>query len=151
MNHLIEEANVNAFNLSLELERAVIEHRLQDDEKLYVTGDGYFPFWIHILKKQRYIGFATYVMFRESTTALQRLELANQFNKDTYLSSAHVDMDMLKINHVLTYRNGILTETLIRGCRQFSAGIELFITESDPDYQVLMRLSESSSSETNNE
>lgn len=151
MNQLIEEANINVVNVSLELERAVIDHTLQDDEKLYVTEDGYFPFWIHILKKQRYIGFATYVMFRESTTALQRLELANQFNKDTYLSSAHVDEDMLKINHVLTYRNGILTETLIRGCRQFSASIELFITESDPDYQVLMRLSESSSSETSNE
>lgn len=142
MNRLIEEINVTAVNLSLELERAVIEHKLQEDEGIYVTEDGWFPFWIRILKSNGFIGFTTYLMLRKNSTTLQRLELANQFNSDTYMSSAYVVEDMLKIDHVLSYRNGMLSETLIRACRQYSGGIGLFITEHDPNYQVLMRLTE---------
>ena len=142
MNRLIEEINVTAVNLSLELERAVIEHKLQEDEGIYVTEDGWFPFWINILKSKGFIGFTTYLMLRKNSTTLQRLELANQFNCDTYMSSAYVVENMLKIDHVLSYRNGMLSETLIRACRQYSGGIGLFIAEHDPNYQVLMRLTE---------
>jgi hypothetical protein len=143
MNNLIEETNVTIVNLSLELERAVIEHTLQDDESIYVTEDNFFPFWIKILKGQGFVGFTTYAMFREGSTTLQRLELVNALNKDTYLSSAYADDDMLRIEHCISYRNGILSEALIRGCRQFSGGIKLFISEYDPEYQILMRLTES--------
>lgn len=143
MNRLIEEIDVSIVNLSLELELAVIEHCLQEDRKLYVIEQNFFPFWIQILKTPCFVGFTTYLMFRENTTLLQRLELANQFNQDTYMSSAHVEKDMLKIEHVLTYKNGILSETFIRGCRQYSGGISLFISEYDPCYKVLTRLTES--------
>jgi len=143
MNRLIEEIDVLIVNLSLELERAVIEHRLQEDEKLYVIEQNFFPFWVQILKTPCFVGFTTYLMFRKNTTLLQRLELANQFNQDTYMSSAHVVENMLRIEHVLTYKNGILSETFIRGCRQYSGGISLFISEYDPDYKVLKRLTES--------
>ena len=143
MNRLIEETDVSIVNLSLELERAVIEHRLQEDEKLYVIEQNFFPFWVQILKTPCFVSFTTYLMFRENTTLLQRLELTNQFNQDTYMSSAHVVQNMLRIEHVLTYKNGILSETFIRGCRQYSGGISLFISEYDPDYKLLMQLTES--------
>lgn len=143
MNRLIEEIDVTIVNLSLELERAVIEHRLQEDEKLYVIEDNFFPFWLQILKTPSFVGFTTYLMFRKNSTLVQRLELVNRFNQDTYMSSAYVVEDMLRIEHVLTFKNGILSETLIRGCRQFSGGIGLFISEYDPNYQILMRLTES--------
>lgn len=142
MNKLIEEINVTIVNLSLELEQAVIEHTLQDDESIYVTEDNFFPFWIKILKGQGFVGFTTYLMFRESSTILERLTVVNEFNKDTYLSSAYAVDDVLRIEHCISYRNGILSEALIRGCRQFSGGIKLFISEYDPDFKILMRLNE---------
>lgn len=151
MNDLIEESDINAVNLSLYLERAVIDHKLEDDEGIYVNETSWFPFWIRILKKPGLIGFVTYINFRKSSKRLQRLELANEFNRETYMSTAFVEGDVLKMTHVINYRNGLLTETLIRSCRQYSGGISLAIDEFDPDYKILMRLTETESVEEENE
>lgn len=142
MSDFIEEADVNSVTLSLHLERAVVQHKLQDNADIYVTEDDWFPFWISILKKPGFVGFVTYINFRKSSSRLQRLELANEFNRETYMSAAFVEDDVLKITHVISYRDGLLTETLIRACRQFSGGIGLAIDEFDPDYKILMRLME---------
>ncbi|WP_041376832.1 YbjN domain-containing protein [Polaromonas naphthalenivorans] len=140
MSDFIPESDVTPVTLSLHLERAVVQHRLEDDEAIYVTEDDWIPFWIRILKKPGFVGFVTYFNFRKSSTSLQRLELANEFNRETYMSSAFVKDDILKITHVISYRDGLLTETLIRACRQFSGGISLAIDEFDPEYKILMRL-----------
>ena len=44
MSNFIDESNVTPITLSLELEAAVIEHKLEDDEGIYVTEDGFFRF-----------------------------------------------------------------------------------------------------------
>ena len=142
MSNLIDEKNVTPITLSLELEAAVIEHKLEEDEVIYVTEGGFFPFWIRVLKNSGYVGFSTYIMFRESSTHLERLELANRFNKRNYITTNYVDGDKLIIDHVFCYRSGILKETFIRGCRQYSSAICNSISDIDPDYMVLMPLSE---------
>ena len=50
MSNLIEEKDVTAVHLAVELEQAVVQHVLQDDESIYVTEDGWFPFWIRVQK-----------------------------------------------------------------------------------------------------
>lgn len=151
MSNLIEEKDVTSVTLSLELEVAVLEHKLEQDEAIYVTESGFFPCWIRVLKSSGYVGFTTYIMFRDSSTCLQRLELANRFNKRSYITTNHVDDDKLIIDHVLCYRSGILKETFIRGLRQYSSAICNAISEIDPDYKVLLPLGETESDETTNE
>lgn len=151
MSNLIEESNVTPVTLSLELEAAVLEHKLEDDEGIYVTESGFFPCWIRVLKNSGYVGFTTYITFRDSSTRLERLELANRFNKRNYMTTNYVDGDKLIIDHVLCYRNGILKETFIRGLRQYSSAICNSISDIDPDYKVLMPLGENESDETTNE
>jgi hypothetical protein len=149
MSILIVEKDVTPITLSLELEAAVIEHKLEEDEGIYVT-EG-FPFWVRVLKKSSYVGFTTYVMFRGTSTYLERLDLANRFNKRSYMTTNHVDGDKLIIDHVLCYRSGILKETFIRGCRQYSSAICNAISEVDPDYEVLMPLGETEPKISENE
>lgn len=43
MSNFIEVKDVTAVTLSLELKTAVIEHRLEKDESIYVTESGFFP------------------------------------------------------------------------------------------------------------
>ena len=140
MSNLIEAKDVTTVTLSLELEAAVIEHTLEDDEAIYVTESGFFPCWIRVLKNSGYVGFTTYLMFRESSTRLERLELANQFNKRNYVTTAYVNSEKLIIDHVLCYRSGILNETFIRGCRQYCIAIGHSINEIDSEYKVLIPL-----------
>lgn len=151
MSNLIEEKDVTPVTLSLELETAVLEHKLEEDEAIYVTESGFFPCWIRVLKSSGYVGFTTYILFRQSSTRLDRLELANRFNKRNYMTTNHVDGDKLKIDHVLCYKSGILKETFIRGLRQYSSAICNSISEIDPDYIVLLPLGETESDETTNE
>ena len=150
MSNLIEEKDVTPVTLSLELEAAVLEHKLEDDEGIYVTESGFFPCWIRILKNSGYVGFTTYIMFRNSSTRLERLELANRFNKRNYMTTNYVDSDKLIIDHVLCYRSGILKETFIRGLRQYSSAICNAISDIDPDYKVLMPLGENESDHATN-
>jgi hypothetical protein len=152
MSDFIEHADVSPVTLSLHLENATVAHTLQEDGDIYVTEPGWFPFWIHILPKPDFIGLLTFINFRKSSTELQRLKIANEFNRENYIGTAFVDDgDVLKMTHMLSYRYGIPTETLIRACRQFSGGMGLSIDQFDPDYQILMRLSETQSVETENE
>lgn len=151
MSNLIEEKDVTSVTLSLELETAVLEHKLEEDEGIYVTESGFFPCWIRVLKNSKYIGFTTYTMFRDSSTRLERLELANRFNKRNYMTTNYVDGDKLIIDHVLCYRSGILKETFIRGLRQYSSAICNSISEIDPDYIVLMPLGEPESDKATND
>ncbi|NDP63454.1 YbjN domain-containing protein [Polaromonas sp.] len=151
MCNLIEEKDVTPVTLSLELETAVIEHKLEQDEDIYVTEGGVFPCWIKVIKNSGYIGFTSYIMFRKTSSYLDRLELANRFNKRNYMTTNHVDGDKLMIDHVLCYKSGILKETFIRGLRQYSSAICNSITEIDPGYIVLLPLGETESNETTNE
>ena len=146
MINLIEENDVTYVTLSLELERASIMYETREEgQSLYVTEDNFFPFWIRIRKNSGLIGLGTYIKFRSSTTELQKLTLANQFNRCAFGITAYRDGDELKIDHILNYRNGILRETFIRVSRNFSSVITKSIRDHDPNYELLMPLSEMSS------
>lgn len=135
---------MSAVNLSIELEKAVIQHELREDGSLYVFEDG-FPFWTRVLKKSGFVGLCTFIRFRETSTQLERLSIANNFNKNSFMITAYVCGDEMRIDHVLSYRDGMLKETFIRGCRNFPQVVERAILDFDPDYKMLMRLSEMSS------
>ena len=64
MSHLIEENDVSAVNLSLELERAVIAHTLDEDKSIYVTEDDFFPFWIKLNSSAGLVIFSSYTFLR---------------------------------------------------------------------------------------
>lgn len=144
MINLIEEADVSAVNLSMELEKAVIQHELREDGSLYVFESG-FPFWTRVLKKSGFVGLFTFIRFRDTSTQLERLQLANSFNKNSFMLTAYLSGEEMRIDHVLSYRDGMLKETFIRGCHNFPQIVERAILDFDPDYKLLMRLSEMSS------
>ena len=149
MINLIEENDVTYVTLSLELERAPIMYETRDEgQSLYVTEDN-FPFWIRIRKNSGLIGLGTYLKFRSSATELQKLTLANEFNRCAFGITAYKDGDQLKIDHVLNYRSGILRESFIKVSRNFSSVITKSICDHDPSYDLLMPLSEMSSQSDN--
>jgi len=138
MCQLIEEPDVTAVNLAIELERAVIEHRLDDNESIYVTEDGWFPFWIWVLKGAGYVSFKTHTNFKKSTSHLQRLEICNELNKTKYMLTCYEADDRLFFDHVLNFRDGLLRENFVRACRQFSKAAETGLKETDPENDIVL-------------
>ena len=65
MRTLIEEKDVTAVNLAVELEQAVIQHVLQEDESIYVTEDGWFPFWVRVQGNNGYVTLKSIQISRE--------------------------------------------------------------------------------------
>lgn len=124
MSQYIEEKDVTAVNLAVELERAVIEHRLDDDKSIYVNEDNWFPFWITVLPSAGLVSFKTHCNFKRASSTLQRLEFCNELNKHNYLITAYVLDDRLMFDYALNFREGLLRETFIRSCRQFSSNID---------------------------
>ena len=139
MSMLIEEKEVTAVNLAVELERAVIQHVLDDDESIYVTEDGLFPFWVRILRGSGFISFKTHTNFKKSATHVQRLELCNELNMKNFMITACVQDDRLYLDYVLIYRDGLLRETFIRGCRQFARNVEKGLEQVDPENSFVMQ------------
>ena len=85
MSMLIEEQDVTAVNLAVELERAVIGHVLDEDGSIYVTEDGMFPFWIHLNKGLGLVSLKTHTCFKKAASALQRLEICNELNRQNFM------------------------------------------------------------------
>lgn len=138
MSMLIEEKEVTAVNLAVELERAVIQHVLDDDESIYVTEDGLFPFWVRIHKGSGFVSFKTHTNFKKSATHVQRLELCNELNMKNFMITAYVQDDRLYLDYVLIYRDGLLRETFIRGCRQFARSVEKGLEQVDPENNFVL-------------
>lgn len=138
MSILIEEQDVTAVNLAVELERAVIEHILDEDKSIYITEDGWFPFWIRVIQRSGYVSFKTHTNFKRATSHLKRLEICNELNKSKYMLTCYEADDRLCIDYVLNYRNGLLRETFVRSCRQFSKNIESGFNEVDADNNFVL-------------
>jgi Putative bacterial sensory transduction regulator len=135
---LIEENEVTAVNLAVELERAVIQHVLEEDESIYVNEDGLFPFWVRIHKGAGFVSFKTHTNFKKSASYVQRLELCNELNMKNYMITANVHDDRLWFDYVLIYRDGLLRETFVRGCRQFARNVEKGLEQVDPENDFVL-------------
>lgn len=138
MSMLIEEKEVTAVNLAVELERAVIQHVLNEDESIYVTEDGLFPFWVRILKGSGLVGFKTHTNFKKSASHVQRLELCNELNRKNFMVTACAQDDLLLLDYVLIYRDGLLRETFVRACRQFARNVEKGLEQVDPENSFVL-------------
>lgn len=138
MSHLIEEKDVTAVNLAVELERAVIEHVLDEDKSIYVNEDGWFPFWIYVLHGAGFVSLKTHTNFKKSTSQMQRLELCNELNMQNYLITAYVQDERLMMDYVFNFRDGLLRETFIRTCRQFTHNIEIGLSKIDQDNDFVL-------------
>lgn len=138
MTTLIEEKDVTVVNLALALEQAVIEYELGENGSIYVLEDYWFPFMIDIQKSLGYVTFSTSTNFRKNTNYLQRLELCNELNSKNYLVTAVLREDQLLLHSILNYRDGMLRETFIRACRQFSGSLLKGLDQVDPDYKLFM-------------
>ncbi|MBP9735493.1 MAG: YbjN domain-containing protein [Rhodoferax sp.] len=139
MTQLIEEKDVTPVNLSVELERAVIEHTMDDDHSIYVTEDSWFPFWIRIHQGSGYVSFKTHTNFKKSSNRLQRLEICNAFNKNRFMLTCYESQDRLYFDHVLSFRDGLLRENFVRSCRQFANNIAIGFADTDPDNIFVLR------------
>lgn len=150
MINLIDEKDVTYVTLSLELERASIDYETREEGKsLYVTEPEWFPFWCRINSNSSLIALGTYIPFRDSPTELQRLTLSNDFNRYAFGIAAYVEGAQLKIDTILNFRGGLLRENFIRVSRNFSAVITKSIRDHDPNYEILMPLSEMTSESDN--
>lgn len=138
MSTLIEESDVTPVNLAVELERAVIEHSLDESGQIYVTEDNWYPFWIHVKQEAGFVLLKTHTQFRRSATPLQRLELCNAINKSSYLVTASSQKDRLYMDHALSFRDGLLRETLVRVCRNFAKSVETTLDAADPDGHLVL-------------
>ena len=138
MSILIEEDEVTAVNLSVELERAVIQHVLDSDESIYITEDGFFPFWIRIHKNAGFVSFKTHTNFRRTAAHLQRLEICNELNMKNFMITAYAQDDRLFLDYVLNYRDGLLRETFVRSCRQFAKNIQNGLEQTDPENNFVL-------------
>ena len=138
MSILIEERDVTAVNLAVELERAVVQHVLEEDKSIYVTEDGWFPFWIRVQEGAGYVTFKTYTHFKRLTSVLQRLELCNELNATCRLATACVKDERLLLDHSLNYRDGLLRETFVRACRQFARSVGSGLEQVDPDNDFIL-------------
>jgi len=139
MSNLIEENDVSGVNLAVELERAVIEHVLEENKGIYVNEDGWFPFWIRVLEGAGLVSFKTHTNFKRATSPLQRLELCNELNTQNFLITAYVQDDRLMMDYVFNFRDGLLRETFIRTCRQFASNIERGLSKVDPENDFVLR------------
>lgn len=93
---LIEDRDLSPAKLSVELEQAVIEHRLEEDGSIYVTESGMFPFWINLFKHDGTVVLNTHTFFRPTVAYLQKLEFCNEINRKYALLTAHVDDQRLR-------------------------------------------------------
>lgn len=143
--NFIEEADITSVSLSIELERAVVNHTMNPDGSLYVIDDSNLGFWCVIREPSSLINLTTYVNFRSSTTVLQRLTLANDINRTAYGVTSWNAEGQLRLEHVLSYRGGLLRETFVRGVRSFGAVITKALRQFDPDYEILVPVSETES------
>jgi hypothetical protein len=151
MSNLIEEKDVTAVNLAVELERAVIEHVLDDDQSIYVNEDGWFPFWIRVLNGAGMVSFKTHTHFKKSTSHLQRLELCNELSSQNHLITAYIEDNRLFIDYVVNFRDGLLRETFIRTCRQFARNIERGLNKVDPDNNFVLLPGKTESEDESNQ
>jgi hypothetical protein len=135
---LIEETDVTAVNLAVELERAVIEHRLDEDKSIYVTEDGWFPFWIRVVKGAGYVTLKSHTYFKKAAGGLQRLEICNELNKSKYMLTCYAVDDRMYFDHALNFRDGLLRENFVRACRQFSKAIETGLQDADPEHLIVL-------------
>jgi len=135
---VIEENDVTAVNLSLELERAVIQHWLDKEGEIYVFEGAWFPFWIRIRKSTGILIFSTHTEFCRSTTVTQRLEFCNEINRKFILLTASADEKKLRLDYTLLFCDGMTRETFIRSCRIFSDNINRAMAELDPNNEIAL-------------
>jgi len=121
------------------LERAVIQHRLDDDETTYVFEDGIFPFWISVDSHAGLICLRTHTNFKDSVSQTQRFEICNELNMSKFMITAYVRKERLWADYAINYRDGLLRETFIRVCRQFAKNVEGGLLNVDPEHDFLMR------------
>ena len=152
MSTLIEESDVTAVKLAVELERAVIQHVLNEDQTIYVTEDGLFPFWIHLHRESGLISFRTHTLFRSSVSQMKKLEICNELNINNYMVTAYIRNDRLCMDYVLNYRDGLLRETFVRCCRQFAKNVEGGLAQVDSENDFVLAPGETETeTETENE
>lgn len=86
----ISETDINLVNLSLILEAACVEHRIEEEERIYVTEDGIFPLWIRIFEKAHFLALSTYITAPEDKTDMELMTFCNEVNQSYLVPSVYV-------------------------------------------------------------
>lgn len=140
MRNLIEERDVTGANLSVELERSVIQHNMEDDGDLYVTEDDFYPLWVKIIPNRGYIAISTNTRFSVNVNYSDRLKICNEINSKSYFLSAYTLLDdrKLRVDHFISYRDGLMVDMFIRVLRKFSSSFQFYLNEIDKDNKIIL-------------
>lgn len=147
MTTLIEEKDVTLATLSLALESAVISHKQDGDNSLYIVEDSFFPCWIRIFEDIGFVAMRTYTNFRSSANRNQQMEICNELNSINFVATACARDKKLMFDHVLNYRDGLLKEDFIRTVRQFSDNITEGLKRVDEENCFILGPGESETEE----
>lgn len=143
---VIEEKEVTLARLSVELERATMDHKAEKDASLYITEDEMFPIWISLRERPKFILLNTYQDMVTGTSQEKLHDICTQIN-DTYFMPTvclrQVQRDGGEITrmmaaHSVYYKDGLILSQFIRICRFFSHSMHRIQTEMDPCHEVLL-------------
>lgn len=124
MHLFIEQDKVSLVTLSLELEQATMEHTLEDNERIYVSENGMFPFWIRVYPRWQLISFRTYLRPEPSFAQADRYIFCNRLNGELLFPALHVYEDRLYADHAISYRDGLICSQFIRMCRAYVTAVD---------------------------
>ena len=140
----IEENDVSLVTLSLELEKATIEHETRPNS-LYIQEPGMFPFWVNLHEEPKYILINTYLNFVPTASNEMRLSLCNRINEKLFLPSTYIhtfehdgeDEQRFMTAYPIYYRDGLIASHFIRMCRTFSNALKQIQDEFDRENEIL--------------
>ncbi|MFC7460605.1 YbjN domain-containing protein [Hydrogenophaga defluvii] len=123
-SELIEEQDISIVNLSLLLEQSVIQHTIQEEDKIYVTEPGVFAHWIRIFREPCIIALSTYFTLPEGMNDVEKLEFCNKINAEYLVPSAYTKDDRVWLFNPIYFKSGLIKSHLVRQIRYFASGCQ---------------------------
>ncbi len=123
-SELIDEKDVSIVNLSLLLEQSIIQHEIQNEERIYITEPGIFAHWIRIFKDPCIIALSTYFTLPDGMSGIEKLEFCNRINAEYLVPSAYTKGDRVWLFNPIYFKSGLIKSHVVRQIRYFASGCE---------------------------
>lgn len=125
-------SNPTILDIASVLDDAVIEHIVENDTRLYVTGVP-MNFWIRIKQDHPAVMYSTYVEFAEDLPDYDAVMSANRLNNDLLMIQFAADLEKGRLtgHYMLPIHDGIDRRLLLRTARTFSEIFELAMTNEE--------------------
>lgn len=127
-----KKQNIDVSKLSAWLADAVIEHRLEADDKIYVT-DLPFKMWLKIDTARNCLVFFTYWTFLEGVSEIDAFRCVNALNSDLMMVQFSADdrIDRLHGHYILALSDGLGRKQILRSARMFAEIFDTAVRHSE--------------------